>query len=235
MKNVLSIVATVAIASITGIFHVFLLSSVKLTIHTLLYREVVLDYHDTQSQICLDRFQQLLRTILYWQGSRAPWKSLTLKIKIQGLESPWLSVLTLCNPATQKDLQDKITLVKELKKTDLSLFVTLNGVLEKWEMCPWKSLKSPWNFWSKKGYEPGIDKCTLLRIFYELLFQLSKPPWGKWKCNEWVKYLRVLFTKTPNGGYLPHFTKWCNAFGGFVRSRLPKLCQSSGPPAFIPL
>ena len=65
MKNVLSIVTTVAIASITGIFHVFLLSSVKLTIHTLLYREVVLDYHDTQSQICLDRLQQLLRTILY--------------------------------------------------------------------------------------------------------------------------------------------------------------------------
>ena len=51
MKNVLSIVAMVAIASITGMFHVFLLSFVKLTGPTLLYREVILDYHDTQSQI----------------------------------------------------------------------------------------------------------------------------------------------------------------------------------------
>lgn len=66
-------------------FHVFLQSFVKLTGPTLLFREVVLDYHDTQSQICLDRFQQLLRTIFYWQGSRAPWKSLNLKIKIQGV------------------------------------------------------------------------------------------------------------------------------------------------------
>ena len=65
MKHVLSIVATVAIASNAGVFHVFLLSFVKLTEPTLLYREVILDYHDTQSQICLDRLQQLLRTILY--------------------------------------------------------------------------------------------------------------------------------------------------------------------------
>ena len=72
MKNVLSIVATVAIASSAGIFHVFLLSFVKLTEPALLYREVVLDYHDTQSQICLYRLQQLLRTILYCQGSRSP-------------------------------------------------------------------------------------------------------------------------------------------------------------------
>ena len=127
MKNWLSIVETVAIASNAGMFHVFLLSFVKLTGPTLLFREVVLDYHDTQSQICLDRFQQLLRTILYWQGSRAPWKSLNLKIKIQGLESPWklrsvlespwLSVVTLSNSTTRKDLQDKIALVEELKKT----------------------------------------------------------------------------------------------------------------------
>ena len=87
MKNVLSIVAMVAIASITGMFHVFLLSFVKLTGPTLLYREVILDYHDTQSQIWLDRLQQLLRTIFYWQGSRAPWKSLNFKIKIQVLEN----------------------------------------------------------------------------------------------------------------------------------------------------
>lgn len=65
MKNLLSIVETVAIASNAGMFHVFLLSFVKLTGPTLLFKEVVLDYHDTQSQICLDRLQQLLRTIFY--------------------------------------------------------------------------------------------------------------------------------------------------------------------------
>ena len=48
----------------------------------------------------------------------------------------------------------------------------------------------------------------------------------KEKCNEWVKYLLVLFTKTPKRGYLPHFMKWCNAFGGLVRSRLTKLKTS---------
>ena len=40
------------------------------------------------------------------------------------------------------------------KDIDLRPFFALNEVLEKWEMCPWKSVKSPWIFCSKKGYEP---------------------------------------------------------------------------------
>ena len=90
----------------------------------------------------------------------SPWKSLSFKIKIQGLESPWklqsalespwISVLTLSNTDSQvskrskhrKTYQGKIAhVVEEPKKTDSRLFFALNGVLEKWEMSPWKSLK----------------------------------------------------------------------------------------------
>ena len=97
----------------------------------------------------------------------SPWKSLSLKIKIQGLESPWklqsalespwISVLTLSNTDSQvskrskhrKTYQGKIAhVVEEPKKTDSRLFFALNGVLEKWEMSPWKSLKIPWIFCS---------------------------------------------------------------------------------------
>ena len=42
-----------------------------------------------------------------------------------------------------------------------------------------KVLEKSLIFLFTKGYEPGIDKCTLLWIFYELLCQLSKPPRGK--------------------------------------------------------
>ena len=42
----------------------------------------------------------------------------------------------------QKDLKNKIVhVVKELKKTKLKALFTLNEVLEKWKMCPWKGLK----------------------------------------------------------------------------------------------
>ena len=97
----------------------------------------------------------------------SPWKSLSFKIKIQGLESPWklqsalespwISVLTLSNTDSQvskrskhrKTYQGKIAhVVEEPKKTDSRLFFALNGVLEKWEMSPWKSLKIPWIFCS---------------------------------------------------------------------------------------
>ena len=37
---------------------------------------------------------------------------------------------------------------------DSRLFFELHGVLEEWEMYPWKSLKSPWIFGAKKGTNP---------------------------------------------------------------------------------
>ena len=94
------------------------------------------------------------------------------------LENPWILVLTLSNPdsrvakrrQTQKHLQDKIThVVEELKKTYSGLFFALNGVLEKWEMFSWKSLKSPRTFCSKKGTNPVTSKRT------------------KWKRPSWQK------------------------------------------------
>ena len=80
----------------------------------------------------------------------SPWKLQSV------LESPWISVLTLSNTDSQvskrskhrKTYQDKTShVVEEPKKTDSRLFFALNGVLEKWEMCPWRSL----NFLFKKG------------------------------------------------------------------------------------
>ena len=45
--------------------------------------------------------------------------------------------------------------MEELKKDiESGLFFALNGVLEKWEMCPWESLKRPWIFCSKHGTNP---------------------------------------------------------------------------------
>ena len=66
------------------------------------------------------------------------------------LESPWISVLTLSNTDSQgskrskhrKTYQGKIAhVVEEPKKADSRLFFALNGVLEKWEMSPWKFLE----------------------------------------------------------------------------------------------
>ena len=83
----------------------------------------------------------------------SPWKLQSV------LGSPWISVLTLSNTDSQvskrskhrKTYQDKIAhVVEEQKKTDSRLFFALNGVLEKLEMFPWKSLKIPWIFCSKR-------------------------------------------------------------------------------------
>ena len=35
-----------------------------------------------------------------------------------------------------------------------SMKIALNGVLQKWEMCPWKSLQSPWIFVQKRVQTP---------------------------------------------------------------------------------
>ena len=89
------------------------------------------------------------------------------------LESPWISVLTLSNTDSQgskrskhrKTYQGKIAhVVEEPKKADSRLFFALNGVLEKWEMSPWKSLKIPWIFCSKNGTNPVVFWWTKVLI-----------------------------------------------------------------------
>ena len=58
---------------------------------------------------------------------------------------------------TLKDLQDKIAhIVKELKKRHiLKAFLTLNEVLEKWEMCPLEIPRKALEFFLfKKGTNP---------------------------------------------------------------------------------
>ena len=91
----------------------------------------------------------------------SPWKLQSV------LESPWISVLTLSNTDSQvskrskhrKTYQDKTShVVEEPKKTDSRLFFAVNGVLEKWEMCPWRSL----NFLFKKGTNHVLINTTLL-------------------------------------------------------------------------
>ena len=98
------------------------------------------------------------------QGLESPWKLQSV------LESPWISVLTLSNKDSQvskrskhrKTYQGKIAhVVEEPKKTDSRLFFALNGVLEKWEMSPWKSLKIPWIFCSKKGTNPVHERMWI--------------------------------------------------------------------------
>ena len=78
-----------------------------------------------------------------------PWKLQLL------LENPWISVLTLSNPKEkEQDLQDKIAHVVDWTNKDMGFFFALNGVLQKWEMCPWKSLQSPWIFVQKRVQTP---------------------------------------------------------------------------------
>ena len=142
--------------------------------------------------------------LVYSQGSHAPWKSLNFKINIQGLEKslkiavgagkslnlganfvqPGFS--STYTKQIQKDLQDKIAhVVEELKKTDSRIFVALNGVLEKWEMCPWKSL----NFFVQKK----------VRTLY-----LEKTKWkrssGQKNSPESYKYRYVLMTPSLRAG-----------------------------------
>ena len=50
------------------------------------------------------------------QGSHVPWKSLNLKIKIQGLESPWKVHWVFEKPFNL--LFDRFHLVEELEKTE---------------------------------------------------------------------------------------------------------------------
>ena len=131
---------------------------------------VVVSVVSNKLQICeimglVGIFTGFARTlkVLQSQGLENYWKLQSM------LESPWILVLTLSNPdsqvakrrQTQKHLQDKITHVaEELKKTYSRLFFALNGVLQKWEMCSWKSLKRLRTFCSKKGTNPVTSKRT---------------------------------------------------------------------------
>ena len=125
------------------------------------------------------RWPILFKNGLGFYGLHAPWNSLNFKIKIQGLEnpwklqslleSPWISVLTLSNPDSHVPKRSKhrkifrifscLCCERNKKDIDSRLFLALNGVLGKWEMCPWKSLKSSWIFCSKKGTYPGTCIC----------------------------------------------------------------------------
>ena len=130
--------------------------------------------------------------VLESQGLENSWKLQSM------LESPWILVLTLSNPdsqvakrrQSQKHLQDKIThVVEELKKTYSRLFFALNGVLQKWEMCSWKSLKRLRTFCSKKGTNPVTSKRT----------KWKRPSWQKetaryYKLWESDKHRYVLMT-----------------------------------------
>ena len=59
-----------------------------------------------------------------------------------------------------------LSLWRTKKDIDSRLFFALRGVLEKWEMCPWKSSKSPDEFFVQKGYETCIFICYKLHWNY---------------------------------------------------------------------
>ena len=86
-----------------------------------------------QGEICKCKCKEQIKKFIYRVCTHldCPWKSLNLRLKIQGLESPWkllsmlespwISVLTLSNPKEKKqtdDIQVKIAhVVEKLKKT----------------------------------------------------------------------------------------------------------------------
>ena len=119
---------------------------------------------------------------------KSPWKSLNFKMKIQGLESPWklqwvlespwISVLTLSNldfhvPKRSKHAErpSNCSCCQTELKIDIhsSLFFASNGVLEKWEMCPWKVLE----FFVQKRVQTVAKNChTTLLYSYQVIIHL---------------------------------------------------------------
>ena len=102
------------------------------------------------------------------KGWQASWESLSFKIKIQRLENPWklqsvleslwISVLNLSNPDSQMPTRSKHWKTgqncwhcKRAKKRHiLKAFLTLNEVVEKWEMCPLEIPRKALEFFVQK-------------------------------------------------------------------------------------
>ena len=123
------------------------------------------------------------------QGSRAPWKS--LNFKIQGLEncSRCWKVLEywcyLCPTQILKDLkganigrpsgQNCSCCGRTKKDTYSRLLLSLKGVLEKWEMCPWKVLEF---FLQKRARTLVIKSLAHLQETWAYLPSRSKTAGG---------------------------------------------------------
>ena len=126
----------------------------------------------------------------------------------------------------QKDLQDKIAHVgEEPKNTDSRLFFALNGVLEKWEICPWKSLKSPSTFSSKKGYmNPEKFTSSLTFIIWLSCAQSltnTQSMWNPRTLPFWCSdFWHIFDTRNGFSGSGPG-TEWIDAF----KKMLSPLCS----------
>ena len=107
------------------------------------------------------------------QALESPWKLQWV------LESPWISVLTLSNldfhvPKRSKRAErpSNCSCCQTELKIDIhsSLFFASNGVLEKWEMCPWKVLEF---FVQKRVQTVTKNSHTTLLYSYQVIIHFS--------------------------------------------------------------
>ena len=131
-------------------------------------------------------YKQLIKI----QGSHTPWKSLNFKIKIQGFESPWKLQSLLESPwnlyLISSNIDSRLPYVKiyatgrnvathnskkQVKTIIIPIDFAVRGVLEKWKICPWKSLKSPWTFSPKKGTNPENWEAKSIVFHVDIFLQ----------------------------------------------------------------
>ena len=156
------------------------------------------------------------------QGSHTPWKS--LKTAVSAGKSLNFVANFIQSKGTERSSVENCSCYGRTKKdTDSRLFVALNVVFETWEVCPWKCLKSPWMFCSKKGMNPEYFiqgmRIILLQWWTRMLRKMyvsmctskrtALESTGNYKYSSWITLLK----STGSFLHLTEWPRWCGRRG----------------------